>query len=1248
MHQSAMYYARRFFDVYCEGMLSDDFTIVEIGSQDVNGSLREVSPAGVRYVGLDFAQGKGVDIVIEDPYHLPLENASADVVVSSSCFEHSEFFWLVFLEAMRVLRKGGVFYLNAPSNGFYHRWPVDCWRFYPDSGHAMVSWARRNGYNPILLESFVGHRSAGRVSEGGGWNDFVAIFAKDAEYATKFAGRIVHSLTDFSNGYSSERTGVLNFSERGPDFSLIEVQQEQIASLSQVAAERDGQIASLSQVVAERDGQIASLSQVVTERDGQIASLSQDLKMMIASKSWQITRPLRWSALQVRLFREHGLSARAHAFVRRGIRGVSRRGLDYVRARPELRVRLHGWALKLGLKEQLHALYGKVQTQATDGVTNLRDLVVSSYQAWCEHFDTPSMETMDKLAATSKSSSPVIVVARFDKASERYAEALAQRLIDCVGQAWNAVFLFSSDCNAVETIRKISLATNCDARIGFDAAVVNRDAEIAIFVEGGALPRPHSLRIFADALRKSPEALAAYADEDLFSDGALPHDPWFKPEFSPLLVSQGLLLGRMVAFKVAGTDSAGVLGKLLSTSIEVAGFARDYVIALGKRRVLHIPHVLFHDAFERRAPIVVHEWSLPASLPKATIIIPTKDRWDLLGPCLDSLWLSDWPTELLDIVVVDNGSTDSKTLTMLRKLESENRARVIRDERQFNWSRLNNVAVRESDGELLVFLNNDTEIDDRAWLKKMAAHALRPGVGAVGCKLLYPDRTVQHGGVVAGIQGVAGHAHLFLRANEGGYCNLANITREVSAVTGACLVVTRKNFELVGGFDEKFRVAFNDVMFCFSLHCIELWNVYVAEPLLIHHESKSRGYDDTPEKKSLNREETAKAWAKYPSVMRSDPFYSPNLSLFKPYELSFAPRRRAVWDDPKGRPLRVMLLSVTHAIGHGVPVVLSLQAEALVRRGHNVIVAGPRSANDFPYPDCARLEVHDPIDAAVFAAVLSVDVVVVHTMPFFNITKWTGGHPAVICYDHGEPPSDWFPDAELRKAALVEKDLSLMMATAVYAISDAIAAESRVPVTGVIPEGNTHLGQWNEGAKERRNRVRRERGWNDHFVVLNVCRFHADERIYKGVDTFASVFDACKSVNHDQSKKLIFVLCGKGTSDDVAEMTRCGLFVQANVSNDEMLDLYCAADAYANFSKWEGYNLGIAQALAMGLPTIASNIPAHWAFGIHVSDDVDDAANWVLQTARKNEPREPRVWAWDKPLAQLIEVIENVSVKNPD
>ena len=994
-------------------------------------------------------------------------------------------------------------------------------------------------------------------------------------------------------------------------------------------------------MIAAPDEDWERLSKMVSDRDRQINSLSQDLRDIYESSSWRITWPLRWFSIQVRLVKEHGLLTRTHAFVRKGVRGVARRSLEYVRAHPELRVRLRGLVLRLGLRKPLHALYKKMQDGATDGIPNLRELVVTSYQAWSKHFDTPSIEIMDQLASTSSLRAHVLVVARFEKTSELYAESLAKRLVDNIGQPWSAVFLFSSDCDKVEIIRKIRAATNGDSRIDFDPSVVKEKAEIAIVIEGGALPRSHALHVFTDTLRNSPQALLAYSDEDCLCDGDVPKNPWFKPKFSPLLVSQGVLLGRMLAFRVAGAESAGVLEKLLTDSINVAEFARDFALAQGEKRVLHIPHVLFHDAFAPPVPIAL-ELDLPEVLPKASIVIPTKDRWDLLGPCLESLWLSDWPTELLDVVVVDNGLTDRKTLAMLEKLESERKIRVIRDASQFNWSRLNNLAAHDSDGELLVFLNNDTEVDDPAWLKKLAVHALRPGVGAVGCKLLYPDRTVQHGGVIAGIQGVAGHAHLFIQADEGGYCNLANLDHEVSAVTGACLAVTRTNFELAGGFNEGFRVAFNDIVFCFTLHTLGLRNVYVSDPLLIHHESKSRGFDDTPEKLALQQAEARRTWGIHAALMREDPFYSPNLSLWKPYELAFAPRRRAAWDDRSNRPLRVMMLSVTHAVGHGVPVVLALQAEALVKHGYEVIVAGPRSSNDFPYPGCTRLELQDPLTAATLAADLSVDLIMAHTPPFFSVSRWTGVFPPVIAYDYGEPPPEWFPDEAHRRAVLADKDMSLVMATAVYAISNAIAAESRTPVHGVIPLGNSHLGQWNEASNQRRKKVRAEHGWEDRFVVLNVCRFHSGERFYKGVDTFVEVRNAAQKLNLDSFDRMLFVLCGKGSKEDAVAMTEKGLVVLANVTDEEMTDLYHAADAYANFSKWEGYNLGIGQALAMGLPTIASDIAAHRAFNIQVTNDVQVAAKMLDNLVAQRNIRKPQIWSWDGPLSHLMGEIDSI------
>ncbi len=193
---------KAFFDSYSASIGVNDVVVVEIGSQDVNGSLRSVCPESYKYIGVDFCEAKGVDIVLTDPYSLPFENESVDVFVSSSCFEHSEFFWLVFLEVMRCLKPQGLFYLNAPSSGSFHRYPVDCWRFYPDSGRALVNWAKRNGINACELESY--------TQLSGSWQDYVAVFLKDEVRSESHPGRILHHKTDFENGQIFRRDEIFN------------------------------------------------------------------------------------------------------------------------------------------------------------------------------------------------------------------------------------------------------------------------------------------------------------------------------------------------------------------------------------------------------------------------------------------------------------------------------------------------------------------------------------------------------------------------------------------------------------------------------------------------------------------------------------------------------------------------------------------------------------------------------------------------------------------------------------------------------------------------------------------------------------------------------------------------------------------------------------------------------------------------------------------------------------------------------
>ena len=204
MHLSAYNNCKRFYETYNRAF-DDGFKVVEIGSQNVNGSIRPIFERDCDYTGIDYVEGNGVDIVLTDHYKFPLPDECADIVVSSSCFEHSEMYWLTFLEIMRILKPHGLFYLNAPSNGGYHLFPVDCWRFYPDAGNALVTWAKRNNINAVLLESFISYREGGRP-----WNDFAGVFLKDESQIGKHPTRILDTFKNFYDGHRHGTTEILN------------------------------------------------------------------------------------------------------------------------------------------------------------------------------------------------------------------------------------------------------------------------------------------------------------------------------------------------------------------------------------------------------------------------------------------------------------------------------------------------------------------------------------------------------------------------------------------------------------------------------------------------------------------------------------------------------------------------------------------------------------------------------------------------------------------------------------------------------------------------------------------------------------------------------------------------------------------------------------------------------------------------------------------------------------------------------
>ena len=269
--------------------------------------------------------------------------------------------------------------------------------------------------------------------------------------------------------------------------------------------------------------------------------------------------------------------------------------------------------------------------------------------------------------------------------------------------------------------------------------------------------------------------------------------------------------------------------------------------------------------------------SLPSE-PLISIVIPTRDQQPVLARCLDSIERSTYRN--YEILLVENNSKEDATFNYYTKILDGIRVRLIKWDKPFNYSAINNFAVSRTRGEVVLLLNNDTEIINPDWLERMLEHALRPEVGAVGAKLFFPDDTIQHGGVVLGIGGVAGHAHVHYPRESLGYQNRLMAIQNVSAVTGACLMIRKEVFEEVGGFDEQFAIAFNDVDLCIRLRQLGYWNVWTPHAELYHYEQKTRGRDTTPAKKSLLTHEMHAFMSKWWELLQQgDPFYSPNLSL---------------------------------------------------------------------------------------------------------------------------------------------------------------------------------------------------------------------------------------------------------------------------------------------------------------------------------------------------------------------------------
>ena len=571
--------------------------------------------------------------------------------------------------------------------------------------------------------------------------------------------------------------------------------------------------------------------------------------------------------------------------------------------------------------------------------TNASDRV--DYQEWIRRYDTlddESRSSMQRKLATHAYQPLISVVMPVYNANPEWLAKAIESVRSQIYPNWE--LCIADDASTNKTIRTLlQKYSDIDSRIkvvfreknGHISATSNSAISIVegdwiALLDHDDLLSEHALFWVADCINSNPSAQMIYSDEDKIDEGGTRSSPYFKCDWNiDLFYSQNM-------FSHLGVYKTELINAVDGFRIGLEG-SQDHDLALrciekiDHKHIHHVPKVLYHwriheestarsldvkpyaaiagekalnEHFQRMGVKATTEsigygyrtkYALPEALPLVSLLIPTRNGLELLKQCIDSI-LSKTSYSNFEIIIIDNGSDDTDTLNYLKSVTDNPSVRVIRDERPFNYSALNNSAVKHSRGEIIGLINNDIEVISPGWLNEMVSLALQPNAGAIGARLLYPDDTLQHAGVTLGMGGVAGHPHCHLPKTHHGYFCRANLTQSFSAVTAACLIIRKDIYTEVEGLNEAdLRVAFNDVDFCLRVREVGYRNIWTPFAELYHHESATRGSEDTPEKKARFAQEIDYMQKQWGDLLLNDPAYSPNLTLeYRDFSYAWPPR----------------------------------------------------------------------------------------------------------------------------------------------------------------------------------------------------------------------------------------------------------------------------------------------------------------------------------------------------------------------
>ncbi|MCB0414275.1 MAG: glycosyltransferase family 2 protein [Bdellovibrionales bacterium] len=565
-----------------------------------------------------------------------------------------------------------------------------------------------------------------------------------------------------------------------------------------------------------------------------------------------------------------------------------------------------------------------------------------SYRGWIDAFETPYLQNSYYFSTKIKSFTfkpKISVIMPVYNTPLKMLEESIKSVIEQFYDNWELCIAddASTDFRVVNLLKKYEKK---DSRIkvvyrlknGYISSASNdalnkATGEYVALMDHDDTLSPNALFEIVDNINRNPNLKFIYSDEDKLDIRSNRLMPTFKPDWSPNLLDSCNYLNHLTVIEKMLVDSVGGWSGDFPGSDDYDLFLKC-TEKLTPDEIGHIPMVLYHwrvweksvsassktakrcfesgkralqqSFFRRNLAVDILDvdkvwynvrYKLPEKEPLVSIVIPTKDKLGLLKQTIDGL-LYETNYQSLEIIIVNNNSEQEETIHYLNNLvKSHINIKVINNTEKFNWAYLNNLGVRESRGSIVGLLNNDLKMIHKNWLKELIGYVLRPNIGVVGPKLLYPNNTIQHAGVVIGIGGIAGHSHKGFNVHESGYAGRLVLTQNVSAVTGACLFVRKSIYEQVGGISEEFRVAFNDVDFCLKVLKAGYFNVFNPHSCLYHLESATRGSDEAPERREEFKKESKLLRERWKIHLIGDRFYNPNLTLQKEdFTLAYPPR----------------------------------------------------------------------------------------------------------------------------------------------------------------------------------------------------------------------------------------------------------------------------------------------------------------------------------------------------------------------